>query len=341
MREPDRELLDVVRQSTLPTLLLRVPTEEIVAASAEAGRLMGIGVDGLVGHHVEEFTADDPGSVLGLVESGRISGFQSHRVLVRPDGGTEPIQVWLRATDVAVPVEFALVVLWPAGRESWTYLPGPQTIERHQVIGTVNARLEIERVSADVAALGIAAEDAVGGSLFRLFDPSSAADVLFALSEATRTRHAVCLRVDVHLEGRPALAQLMIRPVEPRPSFSFSLVCPGGKDPDAPTDEPSLQQMGRGLHALALAETYLLLDGADVRGVANLSTRELDITARLLTGDRVPAIAQSLYLSQSTVRNHLTRVFRKLHVGSQQELIELFREAAQRLHGQDSSSSAE
>jgi DNA-binding CsgD family transcriptional regulator len=40
----------------------------------------------------------------------------------------------------------------------------------------------------------------------------------------------------------------------------------------------------------------------------------------------VPAIAGAVFLSQSTVRNHLARVYRKLGVGSQQELINLLRD---------------
>ena len=45
---------------------------------------------------------------------------------------------------------------------------------------------------------------------------------------------------------------------------------------------------------------------------------------KLLAGSRVPAIARNLIVSQSTVRNHLSSMFRKLNVQSQQELIDLF-----------------
>lgn len=44
----------------------------------------------------------------------------------------------------------------------------------------------------------------------------------------------------------------------------------------------------------------------------------------LLAGDRVPRIARQLYIAPSTVRNLLCSVYRKLGVGSQQELILLF-----------------
>ena len=63
-----------------------------------------------------------------------------------------------------------------------------------------------------------------------------------------------------------------------------------------------------------------------VPGLDRLSRREVEVVRMLLVGDRVPVIAQHLFVSQSTVRNHLSSVFRKLRVSSQQELIVLLRE---------------
>ncbi|HST46533.1 helix-turn-helix transcriptional regulator [Jatrophihabitans sp.] len=61
-------------------------------------------------------------------------------------------------------------------------------------------------------------------------------------------------------------------------------------------------------------------------GLDRLSRREIEVVRMLLHGDRVPVIARQLFISQSTVRNHLSSVFRKLRVNSQQELIVLLRE---------------
>jgi DNA-binding CsgD family transcriptional regulator len=44
-----------------------------------------------------------------------------------------------------------------------------------------------------------------------------------------------------------------------------------------------------------------------------------------MTGHRPPSIASHLFLSQSTIRNHLASVFAKLGVNSQQELLDLLR----------------
>jgi PAS domain S-box-containing protein len=66
--------------------------------------------------------------------------------------------------------------------------------------------------------------------------------------------------------------------------------------------------------------------GRPVAGLERLSRREIEVVRMLLLGDRVPVIARQLFISQSTVRNHLSSVFRKLRVSSQQELIVLLRE---------------
>jgi DNA-binding CsgD family transcriptional regulator len=52
-----------------------------------------------------------------------------------------------------------------------------------------------------------------------------------------------------------------------------------------------------------------------------LSRRQLEILRRLLRGERVPTIADELFLSRSTVRNHLSAIYRRLGVHSQAELL--------------------
>ncbi|MFO0689137.1 MAG: PAS domain S-box protein [Myxococcota bacterium] len=53
-----------------------------------------------------------------------------------------------------------------------------------------------------------------------------------------------------------------------------------------------------------------------------LSTRERQILVLLMQSARVPAIAEQLFIAQSTVRNHLKAIYRKLGVSSQRELID-------------------
>jgi DNA-binding CsgD family transcriptional regulator len=52
-----------------------------------------------------------------------------------------------------------------------------------------------------------------------------------------------------------------------------------------------------------------------------LSRRQSEILLRLTRGERIPAIARDLFVSQSTVRNHLAAIYRKIGVHTQSELL--------------------
>jgi DNA-binding CsgD family transcriptional regulator len=93
------------------------------------------------------------------------------------------------------------------------------------------------------------------------------------------------------------------------------------------------------LHTITdeLRDAVLLLDGAGTRADPDaladqhrldrrwhdLSAREREVAALLGAGLRVPTIARRLFVSQSTVRNHLSNIFAKVGVASQAELTEL------------------
>ena len=60
---------------------------------------------------------------------------------------------------------------------------------------------------------------------------------------------------------------------------------------------------------------------AEIPELANLTSREWQTLSLFADGGRVAGIAEHLGLSQSTVRNHLSAIFRKVDVGSQAELL--------------------
>jgi two-component system nitrate/nitrite response regulator NarL len=53
----------------------------------------------------------------------------------------------------------------------------------------------------------------------------------------------------------------------------------------------------------------------------HLTSRQWEVLSRLLRGERVPTIAAGLFISQSTVRNHLAGIFERFGVHSQPELL--------------------
>lgn len=85
-----------------------------------------------------------------------------------------------------------------------------------------------------------------------------------------------------------------------------------------------LDRIARELQAIGLAARTstggepLPLEHPDL---ADLSPREREVLAHLVGGERVPAIAERLFLSQDTVRGHLKSIFRKVGVSSQSALL--------------------
>jgi DNA-binding NarL/FixJ family response regulator len=63
----------------------------------------------------------------------------------------------------------------------------------------------------------------------------------------------------------------------------------------------------------------------DIPHLEELSGRQREILIRLLNAQRVSLIAAELYVSPSTVRNHLTTIFSKFGVHSQAELLAVLR----------------
>jgi PAS domain S-box-containing protein len=55
--------------------------------------------------------------------------------------------------------------------------------------------------------------------------------------------------------------------------------------------------------------------------LAGLSERQTEILRRIVRGQRVPAIARELFITESTVRNHLSGIYQKLGVHSQSALM--------------------
>jgi len=55
----------------------------------------------------------------------------------------------------------------------------------------------------------------------------------------------------------------------------------------------------------------------------SMSSRQWEVLSRLVRGERVPTIAAALFVSQSTVRNYLSAIFKRFGVHSQAQLLAL------------------
>jgi DNA-binding CsgD family transcriptional regulator len=92
--------------------------------------------------------------------------------------------------------------------------------------------------------------------------------------------------------------------------------------------ERHLDRIGQEVGAAGLMTMVAALPPPSaVRGLAELSARQMEVVTRLLRGQRVLTIARGMFLSPSTVRNHLSTIYRKVGVGSQAELLDLLHRA--------------
>jgi DNA-binding CsgD family transcriptional regulator len=329
---PTEVVTDVVTDSSAAALILEVPSERIVAASASAQRMLAPDGEVIVGRGLEDFTEDEPTGALPLLVAGRLNGYEARRVL-RRSGPAARVRIWIRRLgDPFHEPRFVLAVLAEEDRAQ-TAVRAPRAGSEEQfapAVGTTNARLYIDRISADVEdLLGYPPGEAIGRSLLDLVVEEDAAALLGALAQAVSGGAGVALAVRANRAGgEPVPCQMLIVPLAPPPTFGFALL-PGDELLRAETvrDDMAqlLWQLTRGVQAVAASRGSFGPVQPDRTLLSRLTSRELEIIARLRTGDRVPAIATSLFLSQSTVRSHLAAAFRKLGVSSQQELIALLR----------------
>jgi DNA-binding CsgD family transcriptional regulator len=184
------------------------------------------------------------------------------------------------------------------------------------LIGTTDDRLLIDRVRADAKGfLGYQAADLLGRSILSLVDATNVSTMRGAFGEAFRTDGRVATAVAIRSKlGRLLRCEAVVVALDPGPSSAFILL-PAEADGRSLTGRRIVDRLREGA-----AHTDV-----DVAGIALLTKRESEIVLRFVSGDRVRAIAARLFLSQSTVRNHLSSVYRKLGVRSQQELVDLFR----------------
>jgi DNA-binding CsgD family transcriptional regulator len=327
----------VLGECPLPALVLEVHSGKIVDSSPAASTLLDPSGHPVVGRKLEDFTADRPTAGSELLAGGRLNGFETFRVLRRSRGPNAKVRMWVRTFDHQPPSRLVLIV-FVLDQPLHNGKRGSSWPETPAVMGTANANLMVERISSDAETLfGHVAAELLGCPLVSLVADQDVAHCLAALEEASTTQNGVTLYLDVQAAGDNGVGtnlvgcEVLILPLQPSPSCAFVfLPTPAGVSrANVSRDLPAiLMRLGRGAEVAQLARgVFRGVTNTDVPGLNSLTTREFEIVARLLEGDRPPGIARRLFLSQSTVRNHLSSVFAKLGVTSQQQLHDLLRPA--------------
>jgi DNA-binding CsgD family transcriptional regulator len=203
------------------------------------------------------------------------------------------------------------------------------------VVGWTDDEWRVTQVSDHIVdVVGHEACYFVGASLLAQVHPTDVPDLLASASHAQAANVGISTHVRIRLAdgGWLPLPVILFPGSEIVGGFGFIL----GPDPewDIPAEAKRAQELERRMWrvALEIKAAGLLRDAGEVAASfdgllngAGFTSRQWEILNLLRRGTRAPAIARVLHLSQSTVRNHLSAIFRKLGVHSQDELLAVLR----------------
>jgi DNA-binding CsgD family transcriptional regulator len=204
-------------------------------------------------------------------------------------------------------------------------------------MGTLDPSWRVRRISVEVTdVLGFTLEDCVGVPVLDAVHPLDAPTALSHMSSLALNEAAVALQLRVKRRphgwqpSRVVVCSLIDSTSSP---FAFSLTPLDA--PPSPTPAPDhdasrvrdlefrLRRIAAEVRAAGLSLfPAAVTDSRDLNLLAELSPRQHEILQRLVGGQRTPAIARDLFLSQNTVRNHLSAIFRRFGVHSQSQLLE-------------------
>lgn len=173
-----------------------------------------------------------------------------------------------------------------------------------------------------------------GASLVSSVHPDDAAAVRHAHAEAASGRHATTTAVRwFHPEGGWFNAHLTLfatGSADPAESAAFVLTEAqrqrAAEQPDERVVrlERILAHIAAEAHGADNVDVLSSSEHIDWSRLDHMSARQREVVKRLVRGERVPSIANAMFISRSTVRNHLSGAFRLCGVNSQSDLVQLF-----------------
>jgi DNA-binding CsgD family transcriptional regulator/PAS domain-containing protein len=326
--------------------LAELSTARFIELSPCAAEMLGTTVEDGIG--LSYLAVVEPPSAAAesfrLAGAGIIDGTRTRRRIRRPDGST--VDVHATGWAIRSPAGPDLG-LWMASE----VLSGEHASVAEEVVApsfprqrhsdfrgdrvTLDDRWRVTEVrsSAD-SLLGRPLEELLASSFIELTHPDDLAALLFALARATTDVSAQALVRLRHRDGTWRVIQATPKILEGEGKTPVAFVL-GAETHDRTSPAPSgavsevpafLRRIADQIEAAGVLAP--LVETADALGVAtttDLSPRQWEIVSRLLRGERVATIAAGMYLSRSTIRNHLSAVFAKVGVHSQEELLALYR----------------
>ena len=274
------------------------------------------------------------------LESGAVEVVCAERRLRIPSHDA-PVLVWSRAVELdgsraLVSLYIPIATLGRLGRDP----SAPWRDLTPVAIGTADLQWRIDSISSDVRELlGVEATECLGTSLLDLVHRDDISHVWTHLDSERAVPRSHCFVRMRHRDGSwRDVCVLVANLGDTQPAIAFAAIGIPSRSNGTADRVRELELILR--HIGAEVRAAGVLDDVDVMPAASdhpqlseLTTRQWEVLSRLLRGDRVPTIAAALYVSQSTVRNHLATIYDKFGVHSQAELLAILRQPSAIVQG--------
>jgi DNA-binding CsgD family transcriptional regulator len=322
-------------------LTIDTRSQAVTSCNDAFAGVLGCRADEVPGCLITDFIDDEAKPVATAVMEGIRAGFittvDGNVDLVR-GAGSVGVDCWILALGTVRPHKTAMAgvvpadgTMSPAGQPSELGFRPGQIDPKGVVLATLDEDWRILDVAPGSAGqLGWPEPGAasVMPRLHELAHPADAStlDRSFEHRSSKDTPETFTLRLRA-ADEQWSPARITVSPLRGQVPAMFGLVV--WLMPSDEPDDTESERVARLEEQLArIRQVVQATDGNASGGsvdLSDLTIRQREIVERLLGGHRVDAIARDLYVSPSTVRNHLSAIFEKFGVASQSELVELLR----------------
>lgn len=327
------ELSNALEACDFPIIVWDLPAATVGMVNEPTEAMLGYPSHDLSGRKATEFLLPTLAVEHGFAafRSGGADFIQARRDVRVSGGHITPTYVWAKSVELdddkrVVSILIPAAEVGRLGRDP----SRPWKDLAPIVIGIADSEWCVLRISADISTLvGRQSTELVGKSLLDLVRANEVAFATSAITPSALGNPHIAVHL-AHVDGTWVPACLVARTME-NDGFrgvAFALI----GVPPLPRDDANraeklamhLHRIGAEVRAAGVLDAFEALpDSADHPQLSELTGRQMDIVERLLKGQRVPSMAKDLYISQSTIRNHLAAIFQKFGVHSQAELLEV------------------
>jgi DNA-binding CsgD family transcriptional regulator len=332
---PGDNLLDAFGLLELPLLLVGLDDQRVQEASELILKRLGLPSERVIDRPfiglLRESDRDGAAAALAAMRDGVIDFYRAHRRF-QIDGQTGlPYTAWARALTIDEQ-RFSLIEV-DFGDESRASPIGRLVGEEPptMALGAVDSSWVITSVSSEIESLiGRCAADVVGRHLLgtlaqadvqRVLDAGRLVTEEYSVARRIRMRNAsgdfqplCCVLTSL---ATADLRSFILIPID---NLDEELAAPRR----ARQLEKHLLRIAAELDASGVLQRVgTMPDVSRWPQLGELSSRQWEVLTRLLRGERVATIAEEMFVSPSTVRNHLSAIFERFWVHSQAELLAL------------------